>query len=43
MSCLFQLDHYQIESVLVAQNEEFDSSADTHTGDGSPYLSVAAS
>ena len=33
MSCLFQLDHYQIESVLVAQNEEFDSSADTHTGD----------
>lgn len=41
MNCLFRLDHYQIESVAVAQNETFDASISTHTGDISASINIA--
>jgi preprotein translocase subunit SecB len=41
MNCLFRLDHYQIESVAVAQNEAFDSSLVVHTGDISSAINIA--
>lgn len=33
MNCVFQLSHYQIESVTITPNETFDVSLPAHTGD----------
>ena len=41
MSCLFRLDHYQIEYVAVAQNEGYDASLPSHTGDISSSINIA--
>jgi preprotein translocase subunit SecB len=41
MNCLFRLDHYQIESVAVAHNEQFDPKLPAHTGDISATINIA--
>lgn len=41
MSCLFQLENYKIEHVVVVLNEEYDASLPTHTGNIASSLNVA--
>lgn len=41
MDCLFQLNHYQIESVAVSLNAKYDDKLPSHTGDVSATMQVA--
>ena len=41
MSCLFRLDHYQIESVAVILNEGYNPKLKSHTGDLTSTMTVA--
>lgn len=41
MSCQFRLDHYLIDHVLVAQNDDYDASLESHTGDVAAIINVA--
>ena len=41
MSCLFRLDHYQIESVAVILNDGYDPELKAHTGDLTSTMTVA--
>lgn len=41
MSCLFQLENYKIEHVVVVLNEAYDASLPSHTGNIASSLNVA--